>query len=314
MREPMAHLLVRAAKGPVVMVTVIATQGSTPREVGARMLVYAGGQDGSIGGGQLEFQESAAAEALLARDGEPWLRDVRRIVLGPDAGQCCGGVVEVLLERLTNEDVRALVTLDVVERPTVNGVPAREASGDFRHQPAIWVEQRDGQSWLLERTSPRLQPLYLYGAGHVARALVHVLRDLPFAVHWVEGDAARFPTTCDATHRISTASLDATAREAPAGAIHLVMTHAHDLDWEICDALLRRGDFAWLGLIGSATKRARFVQRFRRAGLSDDVLQRLDCPIGLVDVAGKAPAVIAVSVAAQLLSRSEWRRGRGTKM
>jgi xanthine dehydrogenase accessory factor len=296
------RLIARVSTGPVVMVTVIATEGSTPRETGARMLVYAGGQDGSIGGGRLEFQEVAAAQTLLAQGDAPWLRDRRRTVLGPDAGQCCGGVVEVLHELITDANVSAFASADVFERPVVGGIPIRKVSCGVREQRTIWTEERDGQVWLIETSVPDLTPLYIYGAGHVARALVYVLRDLPFAVDWVDIDVARFPATTDGTRRVVTVDPAAVARAAPPDAVHLIMTHDHDLDATICDAVLRRGDFAFLGLIGSATKRARFAQRFRRSGISDGMLDRLVCPIGRADIVGKEPAVIAISIAAQLIA------------
>jgi xanthine dehydrogenase accessory factor len=296
------RLLARMATGPVVMITVVATKGSTPREVGARMLVYRCGQDGSIGGGRLEFQEAAAAEALIALDGTSWQRQVRRIVLGPDAGQCCGGVVEVLHERITHEEACIFAQAGVIERPTVSGVPAQALIGGVLHKQSIWTEQRGEQTWLLERTALQCTPLYLYGAGHVARALVNVLRDLPVAVNWIDIEAARFPKTDDDTRRIVTTDVTVIANNASADAVHIVMTHDHDLDAQICEALLQRGDFSFLGLIGSDTKRARFVQRFRRAGIADAALQRLICPIGHADIRGKAPPVIAISIAAQLIA------------
>ena len=93
----------------------------------------------------------------------------------------------------------------------------------------------------------------------------------------------------------------ALAARLPAGRYHLVMTHSHPLDLAVCEALLRRGDFAWAGLIGSASKRARFERQLRAAGIAADRLARLVCPIGIEGIEGKAPAVIAASVAAQLL-------------
>jgi xanthine dehydrogenase accessory factor len=296
------RLLARVSTGPVVMVTVIATEGSAPRETGARMLVYSGGQDGSIGGGRLEFQEVSAAQALLDRGDAPWLRQVRRTVLGPDAGQCCGGVVEVLHELITDTNVSVFASADVFERPGASGIPARKVSCGVREQRTIWTEERDGQVWLIETSVPDLTPLCIYGAGHVARALVHVLHDLPFAVDWVDVDVARFPATTDGTRRVVAVEPAAVARAAPPNSVHLIMTHDHDLDARICDAVLQRGDFAFLGLIGSATKRARFVQRFRRGGISEAMLDRLVCPIGHADIVGKEPAVIAISIAAQLIT------------
>ena len=92
-------------------------------------------------------------------------------------------------------------------------------------------------------------------------------------------------------------------RHAPPGAFYLVLTHSHDLDLAITEAVLRRGDFGYLGLIGSATKRARFLRRFEQRGIAPDALARLTCPIGVPGIAGKQPAVIALAVVAQLLQQ-----------
>ena len=94
----------------------------------------------------------------------------------------------------------------------------------------------------------------------------------------------------------------------PPDAYCLVMTHSHELDQNLCEALLRRGDFAWLGLIGSATKQRRFMQRFKEKGLTQAQLARLTCPIGIPDIQSKQPGAIAVSVAAQLLQLREARQ------
>jgi xanthine dehydrogenase accessory factor len=146
----------------------------------------------------------------------------------------------------------------------------------------------------------------IYGAGHVGRALIRVLEGLPFAVTWADIDAGRFPKTAptQAARRIA-ADPAALAAEAPPRAIHIVMTHSHPLDLAICHAVLVRGDFRFLGLIGSQTKRTRFLKRLRELGVPQDRLARLICPIGLPGVKGKQPAVIAVAVAAQLLEIAE---------
>ena len=94
----------------------------------------------------------------------------------------------------------------------------------------------------------------------------------------------------------------------PPDACCLVMTHSHELDQNLCEALLRRGDFAWLGLIGSATKQRRFMQRFKQKGLTQAQLARLTCPIGIPGIQSKQPGAIAVSVAAQLLQLREARQ------
>jgi xanthine dehydrogenase accessory factor len=184
--------------------------------------------------------------------------------LGPSLGQCCGGRVTLTLERL---DRAALPRL---ERMEVSG-----------------------------------EPVFLFGAGHVGRALIHVLAPLPYRIHWFDGRDDAFPSDLPGNVKIETlADPRHDVASAPAGTYFLVMTHSHALDLDICDRVLARGDFAFLGLIGSASKRATFLSRLRRRGHADATLARLTCPIGLPQVPGKQPAMIAVAVAGQLIALS----------
>jgi xanthine dehydrogenase accessory factor len=157
-------------------------------------------------------------------------------------------------------------------------------------------------SVLLERIRPTSMQVALFGAGHVGRALVQLLGTLDCRVLWIDSRAEAFPEHLPAN---VTKLLDAApvARVAglPAGSFVLVMTHDHALDYDIVAAALPRSELPYVGLIGSETKRARFVSRLRRAGLSADAIRRLVCPIGVEGAGGKAPAEIAIAVAAQLL-------------
>lgn len=250
-----------------VCVEVRAVRGSAPREAGARMLVSPSEMQGSIGGGSLEYVAIARARRLLASwaaEPETTAEQTEIRALGPQLGQCCGGSVVLA------------------------------------YSP--WFEA----------ALPRLAPLFhlqLHGAGHVGRALVGVLRQLPCTVDWVDSRADAFPPVpeedCPALIRHRHAGNPVLAvSDAPAGSNFLVMTHSHPLDAAICEAALRRGDARYVGLIGSATKRARFESRWRACGLADPVIASLVCPIGLSEIAGKQPAVLALSVAAQLVQRA----------
>lgn len=161
-------------------------------------------------------------------------------------------------------------------------------------------------SLLFEPLAAHALDVVLFGAGHVGKALVAVLGGLDCRVTWIDGRADAFPAEVPAnvTVEISDAPVYDVA-EAPAGAAYLVMTHSHDLDQDLVEAILRRGDAAYCGLIGSATKRARFEKRLAKKGLDAATLARLTCPIGVPGVAGKKPAEIAVAVAAQLLQLRE---------
>jgi xanthine dehydrogenase accessory factor len=183
------------------------------------------------------------------------------IALGPTLGQCCGGS---LVLRSAPLDAAAL---------------------------ADWPD------------APPLFTLQLYGAGHVGRAIVRLLHGLPCAVQWIDEREREFPAESDPAHigRLCVEPVEAEVASAPPGAFYLVLTHSHDLDLAIATAILRRGDFGYLGLIGSATKRARFLARWRQRGIDEAVLTRLTCPIGVPGIPGKQPEQIAVAVVAQLL-------------
>lgn len=142
----------------------------------------------------------------------------------------------------------------------------------------------------------------LFGAGHVGKEVARILERLPCALTWVDSRPDQFPAAVGASVRVAIEEEPVwMVREAPPGAHYLVMTHSHALDLEIVEHVLLRNDFAFLGLIGSQTKAAKFRQRLKRKGLSDERLERLVCPIGLYK-GGKHPAEVAVSAVAQLIS------------
>lgn len=287
----------------VVRVTIAALQGSSPRDPGTEMLVWEpgreGGQAGTIGGGALEFMATGRARRLLVGGGPV----VERVPLGPGLGQCCGGAVTLVYERF---DSAALA--GVPER----GVFARRVSGAGEMPLAVRRLLRDARGqgvagtlfkggWLAEPIARPARELWIWGAGHVGRALVSVLSPLPdFAITWVDTAAERFPHDIapGVTPRIAPDPADLVA-EAPAGAEHLVLTYSHALDLELCHRLLCHG-FSALGLIGSDSKAARFRSRLAALGHGPGVIGRIRCPIGDPSL-GKHPQAIAVSVAADIL-------------
>ncbi len=156
-------------------------------------------------------------------------------------------------------------------------------------------------SVLFEPLRPSLFQVALFGAGHVGRALVGLLAPLPLRVNWFD---TRTETLADAPSDVRTHVTDDPAADVallPAGSLVLVMTHDHQIDFSIVAAALPRPDLTGVGLIGSASKRARFSSRLSRAGLTSAAIERLICPIGISGVEGKLPAEIAISVAAQIL-------------
>jgi xanthine dehydrogenase accessory factor len=320
-------------EGIAVRVAVTAAEGSTPREVGAAMLVTPSGLTGTIGGGELELQATQAARRLMASAACAWQRTTLSLPLGPALGQCCGGHVRLLLEAYGAREMALLPAaaqsrFALVLHPTSSGEPLQivEQRGAAKQLPLplaaarLVLEMLSGQQqaaarlvrgrrgegdWYVEPLAPPAVPLFLYGAGHVGRALVRVLDGLPFAVTWADTAADRFPDAPPASvSRLVSPDLAAVVQAAPPHAYHLVMTYSHALDLEICHAVLRRGTFAYLGLIGSRTKRARFVKRLGDLGHPATEIARMHCPIGLQGLSGKAPAVIALSVAADLVMRA----------
>jgi xanthine dehydrogenase accessory factor len=159
---------------------------------------------------------------------------------------------------------------------------------------------------LLEPIEAHRAALWLYGAGHVAQAFIRLVAELPFEVTWVDSRAELLPAPLpDNVHPLCVRAPTNTVTSAPVGARFLVMTHDHALDYALCRKILERNDFAWLGLIGSKSKGARFRSRLARDGIAPETIARLVCPIGVEGVNSKWPAAIAVAVTAQLLQGLE---------
>lgn len=283
---------------PAMVVHVADIQGSTPRATDARMLVSLTQVLGTIGGGHLEWQAVSVTRQALgeyARPGES--TDARlpswrqRFALGPTLGQCCGGAVVL----------------------------------DFFPLTAASLED-----WPV---SPPRFHLDLHGAGHVGQAIVQLLNGIDCRVRWIDQRLDERLTSyvadegCPPAHQqVGVPSAQSLAmlaahiqplftddavdvvQSAPWGSLHLVITHRHDLDLAIVDALMRRDDIregrGWIGLIGSRSKRAAFEHRLQARGHAQALIDRLACPIGLPGIEGKSPAVIAIAVVAQLLQLS----------
>lgn len=258
------HLLLEGlARAPACLVSVERTEGSAPRERGAWMAVFAGSEVGSIGGGHVEFQAIAEARRRLA-GGQG--AAVLRYALGPRLGQCCGGVMHLRYELLAQADAAALAV----------------------------------------RLAPRRTPVALFGGGHVGQALARVLAPLPFALTWIDSRDGIFPG--DVAPEAACEHSDPVQAAVPGlapGSRVLIMSFSHAEDLDVVAACLRRQrqqrDLPFIGLIGSRSKWASFRHRLQERGFSDAELAQVTCPIGVPGIAGKAPEVIAVAVAAQLL-------------
>lgn len=265
------RFLARASGAPSVLVSVVATEGSVPRETGTWMGVFADDLVGTIGGGHVEYDAIARARAMLqqttggaaqATEGE-----TIRVALGPSLGQCCGGVMHLQFEAVRASDLPALAQ--------------RLAAGDR-------------------------MPVALFGGGHVGHALVQALAPLPVELTWIDSRDGVFPdlvpgqVTCEHSDPVQSA----VPGLVPQSRV-LVMSFSHAEDLDIVAACLQRqrerGDLTFIGLIGSRTKWASFRQRLLARGFAEAELAQVTCPIGVPGVVGKEPEVIAAAVAAQLL-------------
>lgn len=249
---------------PVARICVSSVRGSTPREAGTFMLVTATEQSGTVGGGELEWNGIHHARRLLATGGEA--QDLR-IDLGGRSGQCCGGEV--------------MLFIDVPDDGGLDGIMAQ-----------------------LERQRREAPLLLLFGAGHVGRALAHVMAPLPLRLAWCDSRPHEFGPVIPAGVEVhDDGDWQRLVAGAPAGSGALVLTQSHALDSLIVASILERGDFRYVGLIGSHTKRRRFEAAFRALGLPEDRINAMVCPIGGQDVRDKRPPVIAALVAAEIVTR-----------
>lgn len=258
---PLSTFVGRNLERGVILATLTRAAGSTPREAGATMAVTATEAAGTIGGGQLEFHCIDIAREMLVAQ---TLGRELDIPLGPQMGQCCGGRVTVSLKRATIADLAMLA--------------ARE-KGDAAARPTVLI----------------------FGAGHTGRALAQALAALPFATTLIDDrdgvlDGLPADITC-----IRMADPAAAIEGAGANCAFVILTHSHALDYRLAEAALMHGDAAYVGMIGSATKRARFEAGFLRDGGKREAVQRLICPIGGSDVDDKRPEVIAALTAAELV-------------
>lgn len=262
----------------VALVEVAATKGSTPREAGAFMLVSSSSIFGTIGGGQLEYMAIDKARQMLGGGARPrCLANEARIEvdevcatmdvpLGPEIGQCCGGRVEVLI-RL----VDAALEAELISK----------AEAEAAHLPHV----------------------YVFGGGHVGQALAAAFALLPIRAVVVETRADALEGMPETVETRLTPMPESVVREAPAGSAFAILTHDHALDFLIVAEALKRDDTAYVGMIGSKTKKATFKNWFlKSADGSEAEFNRLISPIGGSAVKDKRPPVIAALAAAEIVT------------
>ena len=255
--------------GRAAMVEIVRVEGSAPRDVGTVMAVREDGAfSGTIGGGALEWRVLADARRLLTTAQRLGERDY---ILGPDLGQCCGG--------------RIRVRIAIFDQHDKGTIEQRAAAATATHSPVA-----------------------VFGAGHIGRALVLALAPLPFHVCWMDGRDGAFPSHVpENTVCCPLGDIDAAVAGIAPGSLVVIMTHDHALDLHIVHKTLSRRDLAFVGLVGSASKRARFCHRLTAAGLAPSQISALICPIGVGGLRSKSPAIIAAGIALQLLQQHEAR-------
>jgi xanthine dehydrogenase accessory factor len=248
---------------PCVLITVTQAKGSTPRDEGTMMVVAHDRVCGTIGGGQLEYMAIDRARAMLQTGDQS--ADMA-VPLGPEIGQCCGGRVHLSLTQLTPERYE-----------------------DFAQK--------------LADTQQGMPQVFIFGAGHVGLALATALVPLPFRITLIDN---RPDTGADAPAGVDFRDLampEAEVAKIAAGGAAVIVTHDHALDFMIAAQALQRDDLGYVGMIGSATKRATFAHWLTREGGTAQHLERLTMPIGASPLKDKRPAVIAALVATELLHR-----------
>ncbi|MBY4609718.1 xanthine dehydrogenase accessory protein XdhC [Rhizobium sp. 9T] len=245
-----------------VHVDITETQGSTPREAGAWMLVSPTALWGTIGGGQFEFMAIHNAREMLAGTGGAATMD---IPLGPEIGQCCGGRTQLRFRQLT---------------PTLKNELETTLAGEIERLPEV----------------------LLFGAGHVGRALAAALAPLPLSVTVVETRQEELANLPAATKTRLVPMPEALVKDIAAGGAVVILTHDHALDFLIAREALAREDLAYTGMIGSATKRATLASWLSREGGERGWMKRLTLPIGGSAVRDKRPEVIAAMTAAEILT------------
>ncbi len=297
--------------GKCALVTQLQIEGSGPREAGARMIVMPDGSfTGTIGGGAREWRALALAQTALRRS--DCVADISKHALGPELGQCCGGVSRLLIETFDagRSDEVAELALAEAAGPLVTEATIAEDRVIRNIVDASAVPARqfawDGGRRLTEAFSSERRKVCIFGAGHVGKALILALAPLPFDVLWIDTRRDAFPTAVPGNvTKVCPGDPVAQLAGVPDGSFIVVLTHSHALDQAIVHSALEAGRFDYVGVIGSATKRARFVSRMRKAGLSAERIDELVCPIGTPGIRSKHPAAIAAATVTELLVRDE---------
>jgi xanthine dehydrogenase accessory factor len=303
-----------------VLVSVGAVKGSSPREEGTHMAVFPQRTQGTIGGGNLEFFAIQHARELLSQptDKAPFHElSQHSTPLTPRFDQCCGGMVQLVFERIrpkhcvwldqlaTVLDTEGAMTTATTERRSAwlfSDLSARSRTVLLTPPTDDQQQRETDRTALIEPIAPRALDIVIFGAGHVGQALIQSLQNLDADVTLIDSRAEQLGFAAPSNvHKICTTDWQGYVDRGTDRTYFLVLTHSHQLDFELTEAILRHGRFRYCGLIGSKTKKIRFDRQFKNRGLTPAQIARITCPIGLPEIQGKSPAVIAASVCAQIL-------------
>ena len=240
---------------------VVRSDGSTPRDIGANMMIFKNDIQGTIGGGNLEFEVIRNAREKM-NSNLNFLREKKKFPLGPNLGQCCGGYVEVILEYYNKETIPLLKAL------------ARKNNQFILHPKNEDVfpisSDTNEENYFTSKHFKSFHPVFIYGAGHVGRALINVTNDLQIERYWIDISEDRFPNNIPKNvNKVVANDLKIIANNSTPNSIHIVMTFSHLIDEEIVETLLDKNNFYKLGLIGSKTKKQIILGRLRKKGIAD---------------------------------------------
>ena len=244
----------------VIQASIVRTIGSSPRNSDTEMFISETDTLGTIGGGQLEYLVINHSKKMIA---ENIKKDILKISLGPEIGQCCGGKVEVsLLEMYEKDKCLALNRFNKKDK--------------------------------------NLPHVYVMGAGHVGRALALQLQHLPVRCVLIDSRVDELAKcSADVETRLS-AIPEEDIKSAPRGSAYVILTHHHALDFILCGAALDRHDAKYVGMIGSKTKRVKF-KKWYQVNYDNNLIRDFTCPIGNVKNQDKRPSIIASFVAAEVI-------------
>ena len=251
-------------KTNIVLIKIIDTKGSVPRNQNVCMVISNNNQFGTIGGGELEYR--ATKESLKLLKNMNAIEKILDFPLGPSLGQCCGGFIKIYLKKY------------------INGMEL--------------LDNHNLKNDILNKNNN----LYIFGAGHVSAALMNKLDGIDFNVFVIDSrEEYLSKIKLEYINTILAKNPEIIIKNAPSNAYYLIMTHSHQIDLSICSSILDNDNSSFIGLIGSETKKIKFYKRLQELGYNKKIVEKIACPIGNKRIAGKEPDVIAISIIARLL-------------